>query len=138
VVLGGLAMLVSPLASAAASVAVKRWGFGIHPFSLAAVPMLAASLALGTVAWVTEREREVVWDPRSIAALVYLAIFGSVVAFSLYYRLLAHMPAKRLALITYIVPVVAMSIGLLRGEPLTLRTIVGSALVIVGVAVAVR
>jgi drug/metabolite transporter (DMT)-like permease len=42
-----LVMLVSPVVSAVASVVVKRWGGGVHPLSLAAVPMLIAGLVMG-------------------------------------------------------------------------------------------
>lgn len=138
VALGALLLLLSPVAAAGGSVAVKRWGGGIHPFSLTAAPMLGAALALGAIAWVTERARPVAWNVVSVSALLYLTIAGSVVAFSLYYWLLAHVPVKRVALIAYVVPVVAMVIGLFRGEPLTLRTIAGSLLVVAGVALTVQ
>ncbi len=135
---GALVMLLSPLASAAASVAVKRWGHGIHPFSITAVPMLLAGAVMGALALATERERGITWDGVSIAALLYLTLAGSALTFSLYYWLLSHWPAKRLALISYVIPVVAMLIGAFRGEPLTLRTLGGSALVVIGVSLAVR
>jgi drug/metabolite transporter (DMT)-like permease len=131
-------MLVSPLVSAIASVMIKRWGHGVHPFSLTAVPMAIAAVTMGMVALGFERGREVVWDGVSVGALLYLAIFGSAVTFTLYYWLLSHLPAKRLALIAYIIPVEAVLIGTLRGEPLTLKVILGSALVIGGVALAVH
>lgn len=134
---GALVMLVSPLSSAVASVAVKRWGAGIHPFSLTAVPMLMGGGLMGLVAAATEHERPVTWNVVSVSALLYLAILGSAVTFTLYYWLLSHVPAKRLALIAYVVPVVAMAIGVVRGEPLTPHTLAGSACVIVGVALAV-
>ena len=47
-------------------------------------------------------------------------------------------PVKSLALITYVIPVVAVGIGALRGESLTLRTLVGAALVVGGTALAVH
>jgi drug/metabolite transporter (DMT)-like permease len=131
-------MLLSPAVSAMASVVVKRWGGGMHPFSLSMVPMALAAGLMGGLALTFERERSISWNATSIAALLYLAIAGSAVTFSLYYWLLAHLPAKRLALIAYVVPVVAVSVGALRGEPLTARTFAGSALVVLGVALAVQ
>jgi len=92
-------MLISPLVAAVASVLVKRWGAGVHPFSLTAVPMAMTAVIMGMVALGTERGRPVVWDGVSVSALLYLAVFGSAVTFSLYYWLLSHLPAKRLALI---------------------------------------
>jgi drug/metabolite transporter (DMT)-like permease len=92
----------------------------------------------GVIALLTERGRPIVWDARSVSALMYLAIMGSAVTFSLYYWLLSHLPAKRLALIAYVIPVEAVLIGTFRNEPITLRVILGASLVIVGVALAVH
>jgi len=138
VALGAIVALASPLVSAVASVAIKRWGAGVHPLSLSAVPMLIASGVMGAAALGLERGREVTWTRASVAALLYLALAGSAVTFTLYYWLLAHLPVKRLALISYIVPVVAVALGILRGEPFTLRTLAGSTCVVAGVALAVR
>ena len=135
---GSLAMLLSPIAAAGASVSIKRWGGGIHAFSHSSVPMIGAAAVLGGIAALTERSRDVSWNAESISALLYLAIAGSAVTFSLYFWLLQHLPAKRLALVAYIVPLVAMAIGFLRGEPVTARTIAGSAAVLAGVALAAR
>lgn len=138
VALGATVMLLSPLASAGGSVAVKRWGGGIHPVSLAAVPMLVASMVMAAPAIGLERARPIHWTGASVFALLYLAIVGSAVTFSLYFWLLSHLPAKRLALIAYVIPVIAVGIGVLRGEPLTGRMLAGSACVVIGVALAVR
>jgi drug/metabolite transporter (DMT)-like permease len=133
--LAALVMLVSPLVSALATVLVKRWGSGIHPLSLAAVPMLICAAVMGPIALVIERGRPIVWDARSIGALVYLALLGSAVTFTIYYWVLAHVPATRLALITYVIPIVALAVGaLVFAEPLRARVLAGSALVLLGVA----
>ena len=61
-----------------------------------------------------------------MGALLYLAICGSAVTFTVYYRLLAILPASRLALITYAMPVVAVAIGTVTlDEPVTLRLLAG-------------
>ena len=138
VALAAAVMLASPAVSAIASVSVKRWGTGVHPFSLTAVPMLLAAALTGAVALATESGIRHVWDARSIGAVVYLAVCGSAVTFTLYYWLLAHIPAKRLALVAYVIPVEAVALGTFVGEPLTGRIVVGAALVIVGVALAVH
>jgi drug/metabolite transporter (DMT)-like permease len=131
-------MLLSPLAAAIASVAVKRWGAGIHPFSLSVVPMAMTAGVMGALAFTFERGRSFTWDFTSIGALLYLAVFGSVITFTLFFWLLSHLPAKRLSLIAYIIPIVAVVIGAVRGEPMTLRTLAGAALVVAGTALAVH
>jgi drug/metabolite transporter (DMT)-like permease len=139
VMIASLVMLISPLTAAASSVIVKRYGAGVHPVSLTAIPMgmtagLMAALALGL-----ERHREIVLDTVSVSALLYLAIFGSAVTFTLYYWLLARIPATRAALIAYMIPVVAVFVGaVFLDEPITTHSLIGSALVIAGVALTVQ
>jgi len=138
VALGAAVMLLSPLAAATGSVSVKRWGGGIHPLSIASVPMLIAAAMTAVPAFWLEREIAFDWNPKTVAALAYLAIAGSAITFSLYFWLLSHLPAKQLALIAYVIPIIAVGIGLLRGEPLTLRTLAGSGCVVAGVVLAVQ
>jgi drug/metabolite transporter (DMT)-like permease len=130
-----LVMLVSPLASAASSVAVKRWGSAVHPVSMAAVPMLLAGALMGLVAAVFERGRPLVLDARSVGSLLYLVVFGSAVTFTLYYWLLARVKATEVALMSYLIPIVAVAVGALAfDEPLRPRLVAGSVLVLAGVA----
>ncbi|HXV75533.1 MAG TPA: EamA family transporter [Candidatus Polarisedimenticolaceae bacterium] len=138
VAIASAVMLLSPSASALSSVAIKRWGAGVHPLSLTAVPMAICACLTGAVALSTERELTFSWNRTSIGALLYLALAGSAVTFTLYYWLLSHLPAKRLALIAYIIPVEAVLIGVFLGERLTPRILAGSILVVFGVALAVH
>lgn len=132
-------MLISPFVSAISNVLIKRWGAGVHPFSLAAIPMAFAAGVMGAVAAAVEGWAGLSAAPRAWAALLYLAVFGSALTFTLYYWLMAHLPATRVSLIAYLVPVVAVAVGaVFMKEPVTLRTLLGSALVVVGVALAVQ
>jgi drug/metabolite transporter (DMT)-like permease len=138
-IVAAIVLLGSPMAAAVAHVQVKKWGRGLHPLNLAGVPMLAGGLAAGLVAVLTERHRDFTFDARAIGAVLYLAIAGSAVTFTLYYWLLEKVPATRLALITYGIPVVAVIIGTVGlGEPMTVQTLLGSALVLGGVSMALR
>lgn len=130
--------LLAPFISALGNVATKRWGQGIHPFSVAAVPMGITGLLMGAVAAAVERNREFVFDLSSVGALLYLALCGSALTFSLYFWLLARIPATQVSLVAYTSPVLAVLLGtLFLGEPYTLRMAAGSALVVAGVALAV-
>lgn len=132
-------LLLAPLVSAVANVAVKKWGAGIHPVSLTAVPMAMAGGLTGIAALAFERGREVRFDATSTGALLYLAILGSAFTFTVYYWLMSHLPATRLALIAYAIPVVAVFVGaIFLAEPVTTRMIAGSSLVVIGVAAAAR
>jgi drug/metabolite transporter (DMT)-like permease len=134
-----LVMLVSPVVSAVASVVIKRWGSDVPPLSLAAVPMLIAGVVMGAVALLVERHRPLVFDARSVGALLYLALLGSAVTFTIYYWLLARVKATQVALMSYLIPIVAVAVGaVLFDEPLRPRLLAGSALVLAGVVIVSR
>ena len=129
------AFLLSPLVSSLSSVVVKKWGATVPPISLAAVPMGVAAVVMGGMALIFERHRNVAWTAKSVGSLAYLAIFGSAITFTVYYWLLRHVRASRVALIAYATPVLAVATGVLvLHEPLTSRFVAGGALVIAGVA----
>jgi drug/metabolite transporter (DMT)-like permease len=68
---------------------------------------------------------------RSWAALAYLIVFGSLIAFTSYAWLLEHYSPTLVATHTYINPIIAVSIGwLLAGEKLTLNLGIAAAMVI--------
>ena len=67
----------------------------------------------------------------SLAALAYLVVFGSLVAFSAYIWLLRASTPARVATYAYVNPAVALFLGwALAGEPLGARTLVASAIVL--------
>jgi drug/metabolite transporter (DMT)-like permease len=137
--LAAAVLLLSPLVSAVSSVTIKKYGAGIHPISLAAVPMAICSAVMGSLAVLTERHRPVSWTPAAVGATVYLAIFGSAVTFTLYYWLLRHARASRVSLLAYLSPIIAVATGVtFFHEPLTPRIVTGAVLVIAGVALAAK
>jgi len=138
VMLGSVVMLLSPVAAAVGSLVVKRWGAKVHPLSITSVPMLITGALVGLLAAGVENTADIDLNAGSVAALFYLAVIGSAVSFTLYFWLLQHFPATRLALIAYICPILAVAIGVLRGEPLTGRMLLGAAVVLGGVALAAR
>jgi len=132
-------LVISPVAAALGNVSTKKWGHDVHPLSIAAVPMGFAALLLGAVAMVVERGRPIDFNLHSVGALLYLAVFGSAVTFTLYFWLLRHVSVTSLSFLNYATPVVAVLVGTLGlGEPLTGRTVAGALLVVAGVAVALR
>ena len=101
--------------------------------------MMLTGLLLGPVAYATESSRGVQLAPAPIVAVLYLALIGSALPFTLYFTLLKRLPATQLSLINYAVPVVAVIVGaVFMNEPVTLRVVIGAALVVAGVGVATR
>jgi len=72
----------------------------------------------------------------SVVAVIYLIIFGSLVAFTAYVYLINHAPPARAATYAYVNPVVAVFLGwLFRGEPLTVKTLIAAAIIIGSVVI---
>jgi drug/metabolite transporter (DMT)-like permease len=73
---------------------------------------------------------------RAAASIIYLGVVGSVLGFALYYHVLRHVEATRVALITLVTPVIALLLGkLLNNEPLQMEVWVGTAFILSGLLV---
>ncbi len=73
---------------------------------------------------------------KSIGAIIFLAVFGSVIAFTGYYWLLKRLPIITVSMISLITPISAMWLGyVVLDEALTTQDYGGAALVLTGVAV---
>jgi len=76
---------------------------------------------------------------RAALALLYLIVFGSLLGFTAFIWLLARMPATRVASHAYVNPVVAVALGyFVAGEVVTMRTLIGTALVLASVVLILR
>jgi drug/metabolite transporter (DMT)-like permease len=76
--------------------------------------------------------------PKAWVALVYLVVFGSVVAFTAYSWLLQTAPVSQAATYAYVNPVVAVALGaVVAGEDVTLTSLVGGLITLVAVYVVV-
>lgn len=72
----------------------------------------------------------------SIIAVVWLGLLGSFFAFLLLYFLIAHLEATVATMVTYLFPVVGVTLGVIfLGEVLDWRLLVGTVLVVVGIVV---
>lgn len=130
-------ILLSPLGSASTSVAIKKWGNHLHPYTLTTLPMTYGAVGLTAIAFATEDPRAIEWTPAAVGSIAYLAVFGSVIAFVVYYRLLKVVAVSLLALVSYAFPVVAVALGwLVLDERLTGSTLVGAGAVLAGIVLA--
>lgn len=141
--LGG-ASAVAGLAALLAAVAVysttlvwlKRIGDDSPPLATTA-GTLAVSLPLfGLVWWFAEGRLPDAVPARAGAAIAYLGVFGSVLGFALYYYVIKHMEAGKVALITLVTPVLALLLGhWANGEAVTARAWLGTACIGLGLTV---
>lgn len=76
---------------------------------------------------------------RAIWAVLYLVVFGSLLAFTAFVWLLAHMPATRVSSHAYVNPIVAVALGYFAaGEIITWRILAGTVLVLISVFLILR
>lgn len=74
------------------------------------------------------------WSFRSLMAVIYLAVFGSVLAFFCYYYAIKRVSAIEVSVLNYINTVIAVFLGwLLLDEVITIDFIIATALIILGV-----
>ena len=133
---GMLALLGSSVSAAYANILVKRDLHATDPMLATALQMsLGAFLLLG-LGTITENWQSFHLTPKAVGTLLYLSIFGSAVAFSLYFWALKKTEATKLSLIAFVTPLVALVGGyLILDEPITGRLATGSILVLAGIVI---
>jgi len=136
---GIAALIVSPICWASGSLfSAHRARLPAQPLVATGGQMLAGSLVLGAFALVTGepgRLHPEAISAESLAALAYLTVIGSLVAFTTYGWLLRIAPLPLIATYAYVNPIVAVILGwLVLAEPLTPRTIVAGAVIVFAVA----
>lgn len=131
----GLVLLLSPAVSTVGTTLVKKYGEGVSSVLLNRNGMLVGAVMLLACAGLMESGADVHWTARAIASVAYLAVFGTVVTFGIYFWLMRFAPAYQLSLIAFIIPAIALTLGAaVGGEPVGTNTIGGTAAILVGVA----
>lgn len=130
--LGPMAALVGASASwALGSVYAKRRPVEASPYVHAALQMCAGGIVLLAVAAVAGEFGRIGFSPAGLGAVLYLILFGSIVAYTSFVYLLRHLPAAIVGTHVYVNTVVAVLLGWwILGERVTLRTFVAMAIVL--------
>ena len=111
----------------------KRHELGDNPFRSTALQMVFSGAMLLSAATAHGDWSQVFFTPRTIAAMAYLTIAGSLIAYSAYIYAIQHLPLQLVSLYAYINPMIAVALGtLLLNEPLSARIIVAAILVFAG------
>ncbi len=136
---GSAAILLSALCVAYSNVQLK-----LHCGHLDVPVLVAGQMSFGMVpllaaGWLGEGGPfHLRWSVRAFAALLYLAVVGSVIAFLLYFWMVKKIAVTKTMLISLVTPVVALLIGwLARGEVLSWRLGLGSAAILSGIGLIV-
>jgi len=131
---GIVLVLLAVLISSSTSVITRQL---VKPLSLSGMQITTGSLIVTIplfmlTAWLSEPNFQG-FTNKAILSILYLGIIGSGVGFTLYYFLLKHTSANRVALITLVTPISALSLGSwLNNEPLVGEVWLGAAMVCIG------
>jgi drug/metabolite transporter (DMT)-like permease len=135
--IGVLMLLAAVVLYAASGILVQREAYQAHPLAIT-VGALVLSLPLYLLLWWSSDGQlpHIDWHSRSPWAVLYLAVFGSLIGFMSYYYIIRVRGATVVSMTTLVTPVFALYLGhQLNGEQISSQLMVGSALVLSGLSV---
>jgi drug/metabolite transporter (DMT)-like permease len=132
---GEIALLGAALSYAVGAVYARRHMRGVTPLIPAVFQVTFALLVSGAVAIVAEQPWNARPDAEAVFSILWLGIFGSGLAYLIVFRLFAAWGATRTTMVAYEIPVWGIILGfLVLAEPVDIRLLIGTALVVGGVA----
>jgi len=137
-----LEVLVGALAWAAGSFLSSRLPLPADVAAGTAIEMLIGGIVLAGIGTLAGERWSGLWSGASVdswLAIAYLALIGSIVAFTAYVWLLANAPISKISTYAYVNPAVAVVLGAgILGEAVTALMALGGAVIVVAVAVVIR
>jgi drug/metabolite transporter (DMT)-like permease len=133
--IGALAIQVGCLAWQYGSIHGKHELKSLSPLMSSTLQMLSAGIILDVAGVAAGELPRFLVNGRTLFALIYLTIFGSIIAYSAYVYALSKLRATNVALYAYVNPVVAVILGwMILNEQLTATSIIAMCVILGGVA----
>ncbi|MGQ0697231.1 MAG: EamA family transporter [Panacagrimonas sp.] len=130
------ALQVSAFLWSLGSITAKRRPTACTPFMSAAVQTLVAGVILTTLGLALGEHARWTWEARSLWALAYLIVFGSVIGYGCFQWLVHQVTPAQLGTYAYVNPAVAVLLGWwVLDEALTRMQIVGTLIILASVVV---
>jgi len=129
---GSLIALLGVVVSSWPNVLLKARSQPYDSLTLNAMAMLVAALVNFIGATICGEWQKMVWNFKNIGAIVYLGLFGSALAFSIYFDLLKQINVVKLTFINFISPIFATLIGALWLKEIVTWREIGGMLIIFG------
>lgn len=108
----GIVMTFLAVASwAGGSIWIKRHNTTSNPFLNAGLQMFFGGFLLFPVSLAADNLESVSWSPEAVYALIYLIVFGSIIAYASYSYSLRKLPMTIVSLYAYVNPIVAVLLG---------------------------
>jgi drug/metabolite transporter (DMT)-like permease len=132
-VAGTLAVVAAALCYATSNLYTQSRLSEVEPLVVAAGSSVAGALILLPLGLFQLPDQ--VPSAKALGSVVALGVIGTALAYLFFYRMLASYGASRAALVTYLIPPIALVYGIgLLDEPLTANALVGLILTLAGVA----
>lgn len=114
-------------------VMIKRVRIAIHPMATTFGALVFVTPLFFIAWWVLDGELNIQnWNLRSLWAIGYLGLFGSLIGALAYFHVLQNLNASTVALTTLITPSFAIGLGAwLNNEPLSKELIIGAAIIVI-------
>ena len=129
------ALLGSTISYATGGVYARRFLGGVRPMMLALGEVGFALLFVAPLALIFDRGVALPTTADAWFAVLWLGLLGSGMAFLIFFRLLGRWGATRTSLVAYVIPVFGLVLGAaVLHEPVDARMILGTALIIGGIA----
>ena len=134
-VLGVVAVLLSTVIYSFTAIKVKQHNQGLSALTITATGLMFAMPFYILCWYLIDGDIPEVIVTRAGLSILYLAFFGSVIGFALFFYILKHVSATRVSLITLVTPVTALLLGkYLNDEPLSLQIVTGAIMILLGLA----
>jgi drug/metabolite transporter (DMT)-like permease len=134
--IGSLAVVVAAICYAAGASFAKYRIRDTPRYAVAAWSLVFAALYMWALALVADGGLIVPTQADTILAVVWLGVLGSFIAYLCYFFLLEQLGATLTTMVTYVFPVVGVTLGVVAlGELLDWRLLLGTILVTLGIAV---
>ena len=134
---GMIIISIAPAFSATGTLIAKRKTATIHPVILNTYPIFYCSIAFFLLSLTFENPSQAIFDTNAILSIVYLALFGTAIAFVLYFWMLSHQSAVLMSMITFVTPPLALMWGwVILDEQITYFLLLGLILILTGIFLA--
>lgn len=133
---GVIGIQIACAAWAAGTSYTKRHKVGDDPFATSAVQMIFSGVMLLSMATAAGEWQALTFTPRTLAAMAYLTIAGSLITYTAYIYAIKHLPISTVSIYAYVNPLIAVALGtMLLGEPFSMRIVFAAAMVLAGTAI---
>jgi drug/metabolite transporter (DMT)-like permease len=134
----GLVTLVCIL-NASSNVVMKKYARQVAAIACNSIFFGAAAVTLWLVAIVNGKYAIHTWNLAPTLALLYLTIFGTLIAFASFFYLLKHVRLSTAMTLAFVTPIIALGVDAVfeKRTVLTLETYIGMAIVLISVAISV-